>query len=128
MLCTFHMTHYFDSYMDGVRQTVMLDNWKMNKLQQACRLHHLKKQLQSYNNKLQSYKNQLQSAKKQQLQTDINCFNKDIIYEINVSEAQKHFPISRNGISQQSFFLSCPSSRGTRYIVEPTYLRPSKTI
>ena len=32
------MTNYFDSYMDGVRQTAILDNWKMNKLQQACRL------------------------------------------------------------------------------------------
>ena len=37
-----------------------------------------------------------------------------IIYKINVSEAQKHIPISRNGISQQKFLLSYPSSRGTR--------------
>ena len=73
MLCIFHMTNYLDSYMNGVRQTAMLDNWKMNKLQQACpllkssfeeQLQSLKNQLQSYKNQLQSYKNQLQSAKK----------------------------------------------------------------
>ena len=33
LFCTVHMTNYFDSYMDGVCQTAMLDSGKTQKWQ-----------------------------------------------------------------------------------------------